>query len=550
MKAVNAKDWSGLYSWTDGTSRSYPEPTGLPFPRTGMLAMSGSGSNYDQTYSPVPYSSQVTPIGSNGYFSTGGTYPGSHPISWMGRFDICLIGGNWEQWDSNSNYDRGLLVDSIKRVLNVSGFSPTVVWQYHIFEVTQDASNSNPYNTLYPTIQNELWSLWSSANESGSQISVSSGKYETNWAVAWPNAVGSVPADQAFSTRRTTAHYDGNAEDLPQYAAAYFIEMTMTRHSQLSTYASGTIPASAYTDPRFYPNLTSGANHDAMKAPNLDAIFTDNCYAYPRYTGYYDLKNSYSANVYNSAAGPWMVRGVQHFHARLEEILALAYPSRQFYKTCNFGDWTDVYAQSPSVFSSMSNGLANTMHGGVLENDIGASYGVESKWDWPTLYNAIIAVKGTCLDPKMVLLSIQCSSSTDYVTARYGMGTTCIAAIYGSPNVNGSYRVDDYFYLDECGGNPGTNVAKGWLGMPVGPDPTGSAVNGLWIRDFTNGVVVLNPKVSGQGTATVTLAQINSYLGASYSLSYIKGVQDSSWNPGGKFSQATLPNRTALFLVK
>ena len=60
----------------------------------------------------------------------------------------------------------------------------------------------------------------------------------------------------------------------------------------------------------------------------------------------------------------------------------------------------------------------------------------------------------------------------------------------------------------------------------------------------------MNPGNNAHGQQTITAAQINSYLGASYAFSYIKGVQDPGTNPGGAFSQAAIALSDGLLLLK
>ena len=542
MKSVASKNWNGLlYTQSDGSTTSYPPavtPTGVAFPRTAIIAMSGSGSNFDQSYPPTPYSSQVVSIGTNGYFASG-TYPGN-PVRWMGQFDVALIGGNWEGWDGNGTYDRALLVDAIKQITNVSGYNPATVWQYHILEPANSSLSTLPYPTWYHQVANESWYVYSGANQSGSPISAGSGKYEVNWAAAWPNAQAGTSADQCFTPKRSTATYDGSAEDPPQYAAAYFTEMTALRHSSVTTVVSGTIGASAYTDSRFYPNLYSGPSDNQMKAPNIDGFFLDNNLAEPYYAGYYDLQNNYAADINGSAAGPWLIRGSAHYFLRYQQIMAKAYPGRTYLNVCNFASWPQTYGHSLTSFNAMTNGVTNLVHGGVLEQQIqpgnpGSS--MQGLFGAVTMIKAAQAITNFCLNPKQVIFNGSNSSATDYQGARYIICAALIVGCHGSVSNNSSYRVDDYVWYDEYGGNPGTNVGKGWLGSPLSL-PTAAGVNGVWIALYQNGVVLWNPW--NNGSQTITLSQINSYLGKTLSLNFIKGVQDPTLNSGNAMTSVTL----------
>jgi hypothetical protein len=512
------------------------------------MAMCTSGdASGSQSLPPVPYTGQVSGkvMSSAGYFQES-TY--SNPIPWCGRFDVCLINLNWEQSDSGGTHDRGLLVDAIQQIMHVGTNNPTEVWQYHIYEYVAKA-NGAPYNSYYPTVQSEKWMLYGASNQSGTPVtdSYSSSQYSANWAVAYPGTVNGVAADQLISPGRTVAQYDGQPEDLLQYAAAYFIEETVARHTPFTGVVCGTIPASAYSDSRWYPTLTTGANHDAMKAPNIGAICTDNLFCIPQTAGYYDLANSYAADDYGSAVTPWFARGAQHFKERSQQILAACYPGRTYHNVGNIGQFLKTYLNNPSQFSTRMAGLAGYLDGGLLEGTVGASWSCETEYGTALTIEAVQAVMDFCIGPKLVAVHGYPSSSTDYQTGRYTLGIALMARALCCLSVVNSYKISDQMYLDEFGGNPGTNVRKGWLGAALGSRPTAAAVNGVWIARYANGVVLLNPR--GNNSQTVTLSQINAYLGASLSLHFIQGVQDTSVNPGGTFSSAVIADHDALLLM-
>lgn len=521
------------------------------FPRTAAYAISGSGSSFNQSYPPTPYSSQVVPIGSNGFFTTG-TYAGlGNPVPWMGRYDVIVIGANGEQWFSGSGgSDRGLLVDAIRQVTNVAGYNPADVFQYTVMEefITQAAGFAE---TFFEAVTAQKWGLWSAANETGSNVpngftAAGFTAYETNWAV-------NTSTDQSYSTHRTTATYNGKPEDMMQYAAAYNIETFIDRHSSLSTVADGTLPASSYTDSRFYPNLASGTNKDSNKAPNLSGLFLDNCFVYPRYTGFYDLTNSYSS-VWNSAIDPSMARGIEHFFARYQAIMANSYPSRQYISFGNIGSLSYVYRTGGGVtpsWTNISTQLANTLQGGAMEGQFGSG-SADASSGFALTIAAYQHVMDLCLAPKLVVVFVVPSSATDWQGMRYGLGGALMDDGYCFiTGPNASYRIDDCPWLDEYGGNPGTNVAKGWLGLRVGPRPSGPAISGAWVAEFDNGVAIVNP-ANAAGSVTVMLAQLNSYLGKSptYQYHFIQGSQNPSLNSGALFSSVTLAKGDAVLLKK
>lgn len=521
--------------------------TGINFPRTAAVAIDGDASN-NQTYPPTPYSNQITGkvISVSGFFAES-SY--STILAWLGRFDIVLIGADYEGWDQNSTYDRGLLVDAIRQVTHVTGFNPTEVWQYGMYEERFTNNGNQPYNTLFLTIDAQKWGLYGQPNQGGSPVSDQfGGGYSTNWAVAWPGTVNGVAADQQISPGRTTAHLDGSAEDLTQYAAAYFVEVLIARHSSLTTVVDGTIAASAYTDPRFYPNLSSGALHDAMKAPNLGAIFSDNLYTYPQTTGYYDLANSYGAYVTNSPTTPWLVRGAQHFKSRTQQLFAQCYPSRTYINVGNIGQWLSEYWNNQSTFTTQSKcgGISGYLHGGLFEATIGPTWSFEHTYGTVPTILSYQAVIDFCSAPKKCIIHSYPTNSTDYQTARYGLGICLMADGYYAASIAGNYNGANAMWMDEFGGNPGTNVGKGWLGQRVGSRPSAAGINGCWIADFQHGTCVLNPK--GNGIQTITNTQINNFLGTSYTFSFIEGIQVPSINTGATMASVTLQAGDAIIL--
>lgn len=514
-----------------------PASVSLAYPRTAAIATSGDSTG-NQSYPSIPYSGQVTGkiISSTGFFQES-TY--STPVAWLGRFDVCLIGGNWEGWDGSGTYDRGLLVDAIKQITHVTGYSSCAVWQYTNYEERQTNNGNAPYNTMNPVIDTEQWLLYGAANQSGSPVADSfGGGNSTNWAVAWPSAVGSTAADQQFSPARTTATYDGQPEDLTQYAAAYFIELFLARHSSLTTIASGTIVASQYTDSRFYLTLAIGPNDDAMKAPNMDAIYTDNLFCVPQTAGYYDLQNSYGFNYNNITPTPWLLRGAQHFRARYQAIASRCYPGRTYLNVANIAQFPETYWINQSTFPTAASGLANTMHGGLLEALIGASYSFDLSYGGVATIKSYQWVVDFCISPKQVIVHGFPSSATDWQTARYTLAVSLMGEGPCCLSVAGDYKANSQMWLDEFGGNPGTSIGKGWLGNPISSRPSAAAVNGVWVRDFDNGTAICNPR--GNGAQSITAAQLNTYLGQNYTYSFFTGVQNPSLNSGGAVSTINL----------
>lgn len=521
-------------------------PQVIGYPRTCILAIGGDETG-NQHYGTA-YQSQVNGqgIATNGFFPIA-SYPNGSPCAWMGRFDIVVLGGQWEGWDDGGTYDRALLVDAIHQICNTTGFIKSKVCQYQIMESDFPIGNAScTYPTWDNVVANELWFLYSSPGETGSVPSsfFASGMQEKNWAI-------NTSTDESYSTHRLTAPLDGSPEDMPQNGASYFCEMTFVRHSPVTTVVDGTISASAYTDTRY-----SGVFNAQMKAPNMDAIFIDNCFSYPRTPGYYDLVNNYGANVWNSPMGPPLVRGDQHLWNRWLKILQNAYPSRTYFRMGNLSSWAITIAQdsAPSypVWNALLAQCQGYLDGGLNELEFGAGVKTWTDDNYLSLGQIITAIdiiqRGTS-SPQLVITGGIVDTSTDWQSMRY----ICCAILMSNNFIQICYNASDYYstsahvWLDEFGGNPGTNIGKWWLGQPISGVQTSPSINGVFVRDFTNGTVLANPP--GNGAQTITNTQINNVLGTSYNFSFIQGQQETSMNSGGSMSSVTLQARDGVCLI-
>jgi hypothetical protein len=77
------------------------------------------------------------------------------------------------------------------------------------------------------------------------------------------------------------------------------------------------------------------------------------------------------------------------------------------------------------------------------------------------------------------------------------------------------------------------------LGEPTTPPPTAAWQKGVWRRDYTNRIALVNPK--GNGAQTVQLG------GTFVKLS---GAQDPAVNNGQKVTAVTLADRDGLILLR
>ncbi|MDQ3380695.1 MAG: Ig-like domain-containing protein [Actinomycetota bacterium] len=119
---------------------------------------------------------------------------------------------------------------------------------------------------------------------------------------------------------------------------------------------------------------------------------------------------------------------------------------------------------------------------------------------------------------------------SDYRSMRWGFSLATIAGAYYEPYASSH---SDAFSYDEFTGGTGVDK-RGWLGEPAFA-PT-KLSNGVWRRDFQNGVVLNN---------STSAAQIVS-LGGTYQR--LKGSQDATVNSGASVTSVTIGGGDGLFL--
>ena len=120
----------------------------------------------------------------------------------------------------------------------------------------------------------------------------------------------------------------------------------------------------------------------------------------------------------------------------------------------------------------------------------------------------------------------------DFQALRWGFSLSTIAGAHYGAYVDSH---DDRLWFDEYDGGQLVR-RRHWLGKPIA-NPT-RAPNGVWRRDFKNGVVLSNPTSSPQTVRFET------------TLWRLKGAQDPAVNTGGPVTEVTVPARDGLFLLR
>ncbi len=249
--------------------------------------------------------------------------------------------------------------------------------------------------------------------------------------------------------------------------------------------------------------------------PAIDGIFMDNTAVTPPVAGDW-LRNGTILQPSDATAVSAFQAGYERYYSLVSSLM----PGK--YQIGNITQWGASGAAIPAGYVNMNNG-------GVMEGAIGKSWSVEGWAGWQVMMKQYNAIMAAIAQPKLGILN-QWGDPTDYQSMRYGLGSTLLNDGYYAftVNANGYHGVA---WFDEYD-------AK--LGMASSSTlPTAAWKQGVWRRDFDNGIVLVNPK--GNGAQTVTLET-----------SYVKlqGTQDPVTNNGQTVTSVTLKDRDGIILMR
>jgi hypothetical protein len=249
-------------------------------------------------------------------------------------------------------------------------------------------------------------------------------------------------------------------------------------------------------------------------APDIDGFFMDNVFAAPRVAGdwYGDGEVLQPSSPQAQAA---IQAGYERYFARARALM----PGK--YQIGNIATWAVGGAAIPAGYTHMADG-------GVMEQLIGESYSPENVGGWQQMMQQYYADMAALNAPKLAIFN-QWGSPTDYQAFRYGFAS-CL--------------MDDGYYSFTSSASGYTGVVwfdeyNAKLGEPTVPPPTHPWQHGVWRRDFTNGIALVNPK--GNGPQTVA-------LGGTFVK--IRGTQDPSVDNGATVTSVTLQNRDGVILLR
>jgi hypothetical protein len=258
-------------------------------------------------------------------------------------------------------------------------------------------------------------------------------------------------------------------------------------------------------------------------SPLLDGFMTDNVYLKPWVAGDWNLSGTTTPTSSPNAA-LWAQQGYVQYFDTLKQLM----PGK--FQLGNIAQWG---AGDLSLYNGMLNG-------GVLEGLIGVSWSAETWGGWKTVIAYVNNAMGALAEPKLLVFS-QYGSVTDYQSFRYGLATCMMTNAYfqfTGLTASGSADNATIPWFDEY-------AWRGQLGNATTAPPTTAWQNGVYRRDFQNGIALVNPK--GNGAQTVTLetnyVRLNSKCSACQN-------QAPTVNSGQVVKTLTLQDRDGIILLK
>jgi hypothetical protein len=315
------------------------------------------------------------------------------------------------------------------------------------------------------------------------------------------------------------------AENNAPIASAPWWALTAWPGGSLVTDGSGHFAVNITTHTKLlsgqnYPQWRAGKDFSSFLSgkSSLDGIFIDNFNNQPAVTADYTQSGSSQSP---SVAGPsWRAGYVAYVNA-----LRASSPGSQQLVIGNLATWTVGATITEYVTPSP------VLNGGVMEAIIGQSYSIENYAGWSGMMAYYTHVMASVADPQLVVFA-QDGSPTDYQGFRYGFASCLMGNAYMFFDNGGNYN--DYITFDEYSFNLGAATTSAL----VFPGAT-AYQNGVYRRDFANGIVLVNPK--GNGTQTVTLET---------SYKHLSGTQAPTINNGQTVTTVTLNDRDGVVLQR
>ena len=244
------------------------------------------------------------------------------------------------------------------------------------------------------------------------------------------------------------------------------------------------------------------------KAPKIEYAFTDNTFSVPRVNA--DWKRIRTNQLKTDSA---IITAQRQGHAAYWSALRSIKSGIKIIGNAN----NDL---SYYEYKGKTNGA-------MQEAAMGKSWSLETWAGWDKMMARYRRQIANSAAPKDVFLEVR-GSLTDYKLMRYGLASALLEnGWFVHLPSSGTFQPK---WFDEY---------EAPIGTPVESPPTTPKSNGIWMRKYQNGLVLVNPSKS-------TTKSI--YIGSGYKR--LKGTQDPYVNTGASQSTVTLGPRQGLIMIK
>jgi hypothetical protein len=195
-----------------------------------------------------------------------------------------------------------------------------------------------------------------------------------------------------------------------------------------------------------------------------------------------------------------------------------------FIRCANVADW-----YHPNPERAVPKSYEQLIECGLIEGVIGHTWSIEGWGGWNAMMNRYRGVISALRLPKIAILNVR-AAATDYQTVRYGLASALMDNGYyavdpaGEPDFSWQYWYDE-FDID--------------LGYPVEAPQRSPWSNGVYRREFDNGLVIVNPRGNGDRTVAV---------GAGWRK--FRGTQDPVHNDGSLVNDLRISDADGIILIR
>ena len=273
-----------------------------------------------------------------------------------------------------------------------------------------------------------------------------------------------------------------------------------------------------------WPQWLAKRDNALISDADFDIWYSDNCLAQPRVDADWN-RDGVNESADSETAGNWWRDGLRAYYDTAKSL-----QPGKFLMVNTDSDLDGSVRPGGQSFTQ----YAGVAHGAFLEKLIGEGWSAETSVDgWSDMMAWYHHVFANLLNPHIVVFNVGLDP-TDFQTFRYGFGSCLLNDGFFSVSDSSFHNVLWFDEFDLAG-----RSTTDWLGAPVEPPQTAPWRNGVYRREFTNGLVLVNPKGNGRQTVDLT------------GFRRISGDQDPATNNGAPVtSSVTLADRDGLLLVR